>query len=402
MKRSLHFLFPIYVGLVTILAASNQSLSPPRFIGGSLPFFQDAHAHEFGVVPVNVSVNADGTVVPRLESTEHRQIAGPVARAVADWRVAATPGTQFVTTVRFLEMNDRLCSFDVNEVAVIRAPSSIEVYGRPRSACTPAPRPTTPFTRSELRGRTLDDAGEPLAGAEVSVVRPGGLFRLIRSDRSGFFLMSGLPEGSYRVEVSLVGYAGEQFELLISRTAGSEDIECRLPRDESQDPPKAVVTAAQIPTYPADALADGLSGQVTLRLSMNRNRVVDVDASGAVRSLLEAAKKNVMTWRFEEVTAPVVIVNYKFQALARDCGADPQPVTRMEFPHLVEMRARSGEPCAGSIEGSGQLPANRGQDSQRSHSETWAFTTHLRSQFSLFDLWSIRVPKDRFRSADIR
>ncbi|HEV2148944.1 MAG TPA: TonB-dependent receptor plug domain-containing protein, partial [Longimicrobiaceae bacterium] len=57
---------------------------------------------------------------------------------------------------------------------------------------------------SLVAGTVRDDAGRPLAGAQVLVVRTG---RTATADGEGRFVVTGVPRGSYRVEAAHPGHA---------------------------------------------------------------------------------------------------------------------------------------------------------------------------------------------------
>jgi len=60
---------------------------------------------------------------------------------------------------------------------------------------------------AELNGRVTDTSGGVLPGATVSVTQTAtGLNRTAVSDESGAYLLSNLPPGPYRLEVSLQGF----------------------------------------------------------------------------------------------------------------------------------------------------------------------------------------------------
>ena len=56
-----------------------------------------------------------------------------------------------------------------------------------------------------LNGTVLNDAKEPVVGAEVSVSAPSGTFKA-RTNARGFFSIIGVASDTYTVSVSVPGY----------------------------------------------------------------------------------------------------------------------------------------------------------------------------------------------------
>src|SRR5215475_11172035 len=60
---------------------------------------------------------------------------------------------------------------------------------------------------AELNGRVTDDSGAVLPGATVTVTQTAtGLMRTAVTEGNGTYLLSNLPTGPYRLEVSLQGF----------------------------------------------------------------------------------------------------------------------------------------------------------------------------------------------------
>src|SRR5436190_19548531 len=53
-----------------------------------------------------------------------------------------------------------------------------------------------------VQGKITDPSGAPLPGAQVTVTGPGGS-RTVSADKTGFFQISDLPPGRYRVRAAL-------------------------------------------------------------------------------------------------------------------------------------------------------------------------------------------------------
>ena len=60
---------------------------------------------------------------------------------------------------------------------------------------------------AELNGRVTDSSGAVLPGATVTATQTAtGLERTVVTDETGSYLLSNLPTGPYRLEVSLQGF----------------------------------------------------------------------------------------------------------------------------------------------------------------------------------------------------
>ncbi len=97
-------------------------------------------------------------------------------------------------------------------------PSSRPVHAR--KPTRPQPPPTPTLTGNTLSGRVLDsDTDEPLGGANVSIegTTLGGT-----TDANGDYIIYNIPEGTYKVKASYVGYQGQgQAQVGISRIHGA-------------------------------------------------------------------------------------------------------------------------------------------------------------------------------------
>lgn len=62
----------------------------------------------------------------------------------------------------------------------------------------------TPVVGWQISGRVVDEIGNPLAGASISVVNT---FKGAVADRDGNFVIAKLPSGNYSLQVSFVGYS---------------------------------------------------------------------------------------------------------------------------------------------------------------------------------------------------
>src|ERR1041384_4754855 len=69
------------------------------------------------------------------------------------------------------------------------------------------PAPAWAQSTAELNGRVTDSSGAVLPGVTVTATQTAtGLVRTVVSDGDGSYLISNLPTGPYRLEVSLQGF----------------------------------------------------------------------------------------------------------------------------------------------------------------------------------------------------
>ncbi len=79
-------------------------------------------------------------------------------------------------------------------------------------------------TGFEIRGRAVDAFGTPLSGVGVrSFPTGGGDFRETVSDRAGSFVLSGLPEGMFRLSAELEGYTSDERYTQVQLVGASVD-----------------------------------------------------------------------------------------------------------------------------------------------------------------------------------
>ena len=110
--------------------------------------------------------------------------------------------------------------------------------------------------------------------------------------------------------------------------------------------PSAIVLHADVPQYPALALAGRLSGSVHLHVLVQDGTVVKAESDSPVQLqiLINAATENVKTWRFAHNARGTFDVTYAFE-LRKDEGVVPEnPRIEMELPTLVRLVARPVKP----------------------------------------------------------
>jgi TonB family protein len=176
---------------------------------------------------------------------------------------------------------------------------TLKVVQPPPEAAPPPP------TTGDLAGRILVEGGEPLIGADVTVVLPDGSTRALTTDERGRWQIRGLPPGVYGIRVRAQGFepiddreqvvAGEETELKLDALTvleGAIELEVRGER-----PPREVTRRTverreieRIPGTGGDALrsiqslpgvarAPGLAGLLIVRGSAPNGTGYYVDGS---------------------------------------------------------------------------------------------------------------------------
>jgi len=112
------------------------------------------------------------------------------------------------------------------------------------------------------------------------------------------------------------------------------------------------VASASVPLYPRAIRAARIQGDVVLRLSTNGERVSAIDAESGPPALVQAARDNVKTWRFEPhaPTSFEVAFHYKLLVPTKcdsECKCDyaGNESVVLELPTNVDVNARVAMIC---------------------------------------------------------
>jgi TonB family protein len=101
-----------------------------------------------------------------------------------------------------------------------------------------------------------------------------------------------------------------------------------------------LVLDGKIPRYPQLALAARIDGTVLMRVSVDRGVVHDVEVESGNPILAEAAKDNVMGWRFLPETTEVIGVQYVFEISDEEANISPiNPEIVLRLPSYVKIVA---------------------------------------------------------------
>jgi len=115
------------------------------------------------------------------------------------------------------------------------------------------------------------------------------------------------------------------------------------------------VISAEVPKYPRDAAAAGVSGVVELILQTDGKRVTDVRMSrgdsGAASQLVEAAIRNARTWRFSPHVPMVFNTTFRYSIVDRPCdrlGRDTHNAAILNYPGVIDVFAERDPACPGA------------------------------------------------------
>lgn len=113
------------------------------------------------------------------------------------------------------------------------------------------------------------------------------------------------------------------------------------PADSNAADASLIVVHADVPLYPALAVAARQSGTVRVRLSVKGGAVVSADAEeSAPPVLVHAAKENARTWRFAPDVTSTLDVTYVYDLAKDETGVRENPRIEMQLPSLVRITAR--------------------------------------------------------------
>jgi len=340
-----------------------QVLDGPIIVRGPVPFA----THEgFGAARVRLMA-ADGRTISNVIETAPVEFRiETLLQAFTQWRISQ-PIPVTTLAVSFRLQSGKSCDRDTNQLVEIDWPTiriQASDFWINFRECYPDEGVRREYAASlPLSGVVVDDAGLPLSGVQVNVSDSGARLlprgRQLATDLDGRFVASGLPPGEYSVSFRREGFTGPEF--LVRATADIPPTPWRVTMSGirwSTPLPPARVTAADLPVFPTDAWMAGVSGTVDVRLSFaesarerNRHWVSDIDAVGTDERLVRAARENAATWRFEDVTVPVLTVQYHFRLEPGTCTAAHVPSMRLRFPTTVEITARRRIPCGSTVPG---------------------------------------------------
>ena len=105
-----------------------------------------------------------------------------------------------------------------------------------------------------------------------------------------------------------------------------------------------VIVHADLPLYPAVALAAHLSGPVDVTVRIENGTVIDARASGGTPFLEEPSLKNARSWRFQGDTNGVLHIRYVYRISGKP-EVDPGSASiRIRLPNEVLITSKPVKP----------------------------------------------------------
>lgn len=102
-----------------------------------------------------------------------------------------------------------------------------------------------------------------------------------------------------------------------------------------------IVVHAEVPLYPALAVAARLSGVVRVHITIKDGSIRSVTTtSSAPPMLVSAAKDNVGTWQFAPDVSSTAEVTYIYELAKEESVIRENPRITMDLPSLVKVTAR--------------------------------------------------------------
>jgi hypothetical protein len=106
---------------------------------------------------------------------------------------------------------------------------------------------------------------------------------------------------------------------------------------QTRNPALPIVTAAQIPVYPALTRTARIEGIVHVRITTDGHAVIAAAIEDGHPILARAAEENVRTWQFADHVPLTYMVTYRFR-ISTKFGKDPRNATVIfRFPTDVEV-----------------------------------------------------------------
>ena len=151
------------------------------------------------------------------------------------------------------------------------------------------------LSTAEINGRVTDSSGAVLPGATVTMTQTGtGLTRSVVTDASGAYLISNLPTGPYRLEVSLQGFRSYVQTGLVLQVGASPTVNATLALGAVEE---SITVEAAAPIV--DVRSAGISSVV------EQERIVELPLQGRqVTDLLVLSGAAVQTAEATNRTAP--------------------------------------------------------------------------------------------------
>jgi TonB family protein len=108
-------------------------------------------------------------------------------------------------------------------------------------------------------------------------------------------------------------------------------------------PSTPVVEHAEVPRYPEMAWNVGITGSVTIDVTVSRGLVLNAEVKSGDRMLSGEAVKNVKTWHFAPDTNTTFTTTFTYDVEHRLAGASRAPRIELQLPSAVHITAMSND-----------------------------------------------------------
>ena len=105
-------------------------------------------------------------------------------------------------------------------------------------------------------------------------------------------------------------------------------------------PETPVVSAAQMPLYPALARQAAIQGIVQVQVTTDGTSTTKVNATGAHKMLLDAAEQNVRSWKFYRHKPQTFVVTFVYKLEPPEVYGFVNSIVLLELPTHVEVRSK--------------------------------------------------------------
>jgi hypothetical protein len=339
---------------VVAFARGNQEQAPVPIVA-QWPFDLERKVGFEGTVRLTLRVERGVVEGAGITDGAVPELARAGLEAVSTWRFSPVVSTTLATTFSHKLDGTMGCGGDPNQTIRAQLPSFIEVVSRKSvTVCHTQPTEKWHAPVSRLTGRVICACASkaPVEGARLRVFERESdqtrarsrAIRDVLTDADGQFRVLGLRPGVYRIEIDEDHFNRMHYWVGIDPSSNPDLVEIALERPLVLPPPTHVIGGA-IPTYPVGAPSSGVQGEVNLRVSMQGDEILDIDADAASDVLADAAVSNVRAWKFRSTSVPVLSIRFRYVIDPGDCPLAVSPLVTMQLPDAVTVRA-TRVPCA--------------------------------------------------------
>jgi hypothetical protein len=121
-------------------------------------------------------------------------------------------------------------------------------------------------------------------------------------------------------------------------------------RGQRSDHELPVVISASVPSYPRVALLVHILGNVRIRVSTDGSKVVSFADEAGPPMLVQAAKDNILSWRFDKHKPTTFVVNFQYRIEDEFSCAFENSSVILHIPSEVQISTKGVHTCDPSVE----------------------------------------------------